>query len=64
MDSEYAKHYSETFVTKLDVEYRANLYEPFHKKWIFYLGGKVNPDYDHFGNEIKINTYTTFGIDF
>lgn len=50
--------------TELDIGYRVNFYEPKHKKWSFYLSGILNPDYDHFGNEIKVNTFTALGIDF
>ena len=64
MDSEYTKQHSQSLITKIDLEYQVNLYEPLHKKWVLYLGGKLSPDYDHFGNEVKMNAFTTFGIDF
>ncbi len=45
-------------------EYRLNLYEPIHKKWIFFLGGKITFDYNHFGGELKSNVFTVLGIEY
>lgn len=64
MESEYIKQHSHSLITKINLEYQVNLYEPLHKKWVLYLGGKLSPDYDHFGNEFKMNAFTTFGVDF
>jgi hypothetical protein len=50
--------------TSLNTDYRLDLYEPKHKRWSTYIGGKVTPDYDHFGNEFKLNVFTTIGVDF
>lgn len=47
-----------------DSEYRLSLYESFYKEWSLHLSGKVSPDYDIFGNELKTNVFTTFGVDF
>ena len=47
-----------------DSEYRLSLYEPVYKKWSLHLSGKVSPDYDIFGNELKTNVFTTVGVDF
>ena len=44
-----------------DSEYRLSLYESVYKKWSLHLSGKVSPDYDIFGNELKTNVFTTFG---
>lgn len=48
--------------TSLSTEYRYVLKET--HKYVFYFGGKVIWDYDHFGNQLKTNTFTTFGVDF
>jgi len=45
-------------------EYRLSLYESLYKKWSLHLSGKVSPDYDIFGNELKTNVFTTVGVDF
>jgi hypothetical protein len=50
--------------TNLYIEYNMSLYEPSHKKWGLFLAGKVNPTYDHLGNEIKTDVFTVLGIDF
>jgi hypothetical protein len=48
----------------LDQEYKLALYTPINKRWSAHLSGKINPDYDSFGNELKTNVFTTLGIDF
>lgn len=60
----YTQQQDKTLITSFNVNYRVDLYEPRHKMWVVYLGGKINPDYDHFGNELKTNVITTLGIDF
>jgi len=60
----YTQQQNKTLITSFNVNYRVDLYEPVHKMWVVYLGGKINPDYDHFGNELKTNVFTTLGIDF
>jgi hypothetical protein len=50
--------------TNVYIEYNINLYEPDHKQWGLFVAGKVNPAYDHLGNEIKMDVFTVFGIDF
>lgn len=60
----YTQQQNKTLITSFNVNYRVDLYEPGHKMWVVYLGGKINPDYDHFGNELKTNVFTTLGIDF
>ena len=52
------------FKTDLYLEYNLPLYEPYHKKWGLFVAGKVNPAYDHLGNEIKMDVFTVLGIDF
>lgn len=63
-ETQYSKNSSETLITSLNFEYQIKLFEPSHKKYKIYFGGKINPDYDHFNNEIKTNVFTTLGIDF
>jgi hypothetical protein len=60
----YTQQKSKSLITSLNAEYKVKLYEPDHKEWILFLGGKINPDFDHFGKEIKTNVFTTLGIDF
>jgi hypothetical protein len=60
----YFQQKNKSLITSLNAEYRINLYEPKHKEWSLSLGGKVSPDIDHFGKEIKTNVFTTLGIDF
>jgi hypothetical protein len=45
-------------------EYSLPLYQPQHKRWSTFLSGKISPDYDVFGNELKTNVFTTLGVDF
>lgn len=63
-ETNYSKKETESLRTSFNIEYQVHLYEPDHKKWLLYIGGKVSPDYDHFGKEIRVNTFTTIGIDF
>lgn len=62
--TEYTQQQTKTLVTSINAEYRVTLYEPSHKSWLFYVGGKISPDYDLFGNELKTNVFTTLGVDF
>jgi hypothetical protein len=63
-ETNYSIQNKHNLTTSLNTDYRLDLYEPRHKKWSTYIGGKVTPDYDHFGNEFKINVFTTIGVDF
>lgn len=45
-------------------EYRIKLFEPDHNFYMFYFGGTINNDYDHFGKIIKQNGFTNLGIEF
>jgi len=63
-ETNYSKQSSESLTTSMNLEFRHKIYEPSHNKWGLYLKGIINPDYDHFQNEIKVNTFTTLGIDF
>lgn len=62
--SEYTLYSSKALITSFDSEYRLEFYKPWHKQWSASLGGKISPDYDIFGNEIKTNVFTTIGVDF
>lgn len=60
----FSAHKIMMFTTSLKAEYHMQLYEPHHKRWNVYLGGKVNPDFDIFGKDFKTNVFATLGIDF
>lgn len=62
--TEYTQQQSKTLITSINAEYRVDIYKPDHKMWVVYLGGKINPEYDHFGKEVRANVFTTLGIDF
>lgn len=55
---------SKSLFTTIVLKYNFQLYETSDKKFLFYVGGKITTDYNHFGNQIKNNAYTVFGIDF
>jgi len=63
-ETNYEKSNIEALRTKLKIDYRMNVYEDPKKRWLLHTGGNVAGDYDHFGNAIKINTFSTVGIDF
>ena len=63
-ETNYSKQKSENLITTLNLEYKIKLYEPNHKFYMFYVGGTVNPDYDHFGKTVRINGFTNLGIEF
>jgi|LakMenEpi03Aug12_release.lakeMendotaPanAssembly.Ray.scaffolds.fasta_scaffold2905908_1 hypothetical protein len=63
-ETKYIKKTAESMNTSFVIDYKITLYEPGHKKYMLFLGGAVSPDYDHFGNEIKINGFTQLGIEF
>lgn len=63
-DTNYQESNTKNLNTNLSFEYSLPIYETRNKKFLYYLGGKISSDYDHFGNEIKANTFTTFGVDF
>jgi hypothetical protein len=60
----YHKDSMETLKTTFLVNYRFKIHEPAHKNWAFFIGGSLSPDYDHFQNIIKMNTLTTFNLEF
>jgi hypothetical protein len=63
-ETNYSEKENKSLNTTLNFEYKLHIYEPNHKKYLIYIGGKLSPDYDHFNNELKINNFTTIGIDF
>jgi len=63
-DTNFSASETQSMVTNVYIEYTLNLYEPDHKKWGLFIAGKVNPAYDHFGQEIKMDAFTVLGIDF
>ena len=63
-NTDYTKQTTSSLITQIDTDYKIVLFEPRHKKWAYTLNGKVSTDYDHFGNEIKVNVFTAFGVDF
>lgn len=58
IQSEYSLH------TGVDLDYKFKLFEPTSEQYMWYVGGAIASDYDCFGKVIKMNTYTTFGIEF
>lgn len=63
-ETQYTRDATETLKTTFHVKYRLSIYEPAHQRWEFFVGGSISPDYDHFQNIIKINTLTTFSLEF
>lgn len=63
-ETSYTKHNSESLTTGFSFEYYMKIYEPTHKKWELHISGKLNPAYDHFGNEIKMDAFTVLGFGF
>lgn len=45
-------------------DYKIKLFESTHKNYMWYLGGTVHKDYDHFGKVIRVNGFTNLGIEF
>lgn len=63
-NTNYSVSKTSSLATAVHVEYTVLLYEPDHKKWGVFLAGKVNPLYDHLGQELKMDVFTVIGIDF
>lgn len=63
-ETNYSQSENNALGTNLNGEYRVIIHEPKHKEYVVYVGGKVALDYDHFGNEMKANAFTTLGVDF
>jgi hypothetical protein len=63
-DTEYSKGSTESLVLGLNMEYRIGLYETKNQSHMFYIGGTIDNDYDHFGRIIKTLCFTNFGIEF
>ena len=63
-ETNYQQQENKSLGTSLNGEYRVIIHEPKHKDYTVYVGGKIVLDYDHFGNELKTNTFTTIGVDF
>lgn len=63
-ETDYSQQNTKSLITKIETDYRIKIYEPSHKLYCFWLGGKISTDYDHFGNDFKTNVFTTLGVDF
>jgi hypothetical protein len=63
-ETNFSSSETQSLDTSIYIEYNLRLYEPDHGKWGLFLAGKVNPAYDHLGNEIKVDVFTVLGVDF
>ena len=63
-ETNYERSNIEALRTKLKLDYKMNIYEDPEKRWLLHTGGNVAGDYDHFGNTVKVNAFSTVGIDF
>lgn len=63
-DTNYLDGKSKSMITTIQSDYQITIYEFKNKKHAITLNGKVNSIYDHFGNQINLNVFTTIGIDF
>lgn len=63
-ETDYTQQNNYKLQTSLTGEYRLDLYQHPTKKWIFFIEGKIQSDYNIFGKELKNNVFTTLGIDF
>ena len=62
--TDYSKSNNESLITTLGATHKITLFEPSHKNYVIYFSGMISHDYDHFGNTLKINGFSGFGIDF
>jgi len=62
-ETNFSKSNSESLKTELNIQINHKIYEPNHKKWSVVLTNVVNPEIDHFQNEIRVNVFTTIGIE-
>jgi hypothetical protein len=63
-ETNFSKSNSESLKTELNMQINHKIYEPNHKKWSVVLTNVINPEIDHFQNEIRVNVFTTIGIEF
>lgn len=63
-ETDYIQKTNKTLITSLNLEYKIDIYTHPNNIYLIYVGGKISNDYDHFGNELKNNVFTTIGIDF
>jgi hypothetical protein len=63
-NTSYSKQKNEKLTTNLNTEYKFRIHEAKNKKYAIYISSNINPDYDHFGKEIKLNTFTSISISF
>lgn len=56
--------FSYSLISNIGSEYKIKLYEPFLKHYMFYLGGTIEHDRDHFGRITRTNCFTNIGIEF
>jgi len=60
----FIQNSSSSLINLNNSEYKIKLFEPNHKTYMWYLGGTIDKDYDHFGKVIRLNAFTNFGIEF
>jgi hypothetical protein len=63
-ETNYHQSEYQSLNTKLNFEYKINLYEHPNKIYKIYLGNVISNDYDHFGKIFKINNFTTIKFEF
>lgn len=62
--TEYIRQTDQSLITTINLDYKIKLFEPADKTHMWFVGGTVVNDYDHFGKTLKVNVFTTFGLEF
>jgi hypothetical protein len=50
--------------TSLNFAVEVPVFEPSHRKWVLVLTSVINPEVDHFQNEVRVNVFTVLGMHF
>jgi hypothetical protein len=63
-DTNYSESESKSLNTSIEVSKKIKLFEPYHKRYAFFIDNRIVTDYDHFFNEINFNVFTHLSFEF
>jgi hypothetical protein len=63
-ETNLSKGQQEKLNTSLKVVTELEVFEPPHRRWVLVLTSVINPEIDHFQNELRVNVFTVIGMRF
>lgn len=63
-ETEFSCQASISLKTSIYTLTSVTIFEPAHARWEIALTSVINPEFDHFQNELRVNVFTVLGVHF